>query len=474
MKTQLSPLVQSPAVLQQPEAPENLPLAESFMQSQQHHLAEQPPSTSTAMIGEQSLPAVPPPEGTHSLTTVTPSKPAPNLSSTWSPVRPTPAVTSGTLSDSFVAAGTEESPLHGLGSHRTDISLPARSGSSTLAPLEHSEEEQESTAGESGTPRISSTQESTSITQHSDLLTTSSTIAVYSSPTATLATTDLPILSAVVSTPPTAVSHTVSQTGQSPGVSTASLAQTPQSHTAPSGLTLVRKVAFEQTPEAVTAHVYTTPTQSPSLFTTAQPPTPFQHADFDFDSSLDSELLGGSESEGEQMESTGSSEKSLSIDLEATNEVPVMQQSEGGPPQNLEQLPLQQSSDLQPTDVFTADLLNLNSFHTPPPSKPPPLSSSLGSSTEEKLETSSRTAPPIAKWEVAAGEENLLGLSPQGATLLSSLPRFDSQTKRTLHLATHTTPHSQDLSLQSKCLYDDIILCIAVIRCGLYCFRTGV
>lgn len=449
MKTQLSPLVQSPAVLQQPEASENLPLAESFMRSQQHHLAEQPPSTSTAMIGEQSLPAVPPPEGTHSLTTVTPSQPASNLSSTWSPVHPTPAVTSGTLSDSFVAAGTEESPLHGLGSHRTDISLPAHSGSSTPAPSEHSEEEQESRAGESGTPRISSTQERTSITQHSDLLTTSSTIAVYSSPMATLAMTDLPILSAVAS--PTAVSNTVSQTGQSPGVSTASLAQTPQSHTAPSGLTSVRKVAFEQTPEAMTAHVYTTPTRSPSLFTTAQPPTPFQHADFDFDSSLDSELLGGSESEGEQMESTGSSENSLSIDLEATNDLPVMQQSEGGPAQNLEQPPLQQSNDLQPTDVFTADLLNLNSFHTPPPTKPHPLSSSLGSSTEEKLETPSRTAPLIAKQEVAAGEENLLGLSPQGTTLLSSLPRFDSQTKRTFHLATHTTPHSRDLSLQRKC-----------------------
>ena len=196
----------------------------------------------------------------------------------------------------------------------------------------------------------------------------------------------------------------------------------------------------------MTARVYTTPTQSPSLFTTVQPPTPFQHANFDLDSSLDNELSGGAESDSDQTQSTGSGEESLLVDLEAAKEVPVAQSDL----LDLEEPPFLNSTDLQPTEVITTNLLNLNSFHTPSPSKSPPTSSPLVIGTEENLialETPSRTAP--SSWNQ---EQNLLSLSSQTAAPFSNLLQRGNQTSEYLchgSETSHTTPHVQEGSLQS-------------------------
>ena len=196
----------------------------------------------------------------------------------------------------------------------------------------------------------------------------------------------------------------------------------------------------------MTARVYTTPTQSPSLFTTVQPPTPFQHANFDLDSSLDNELSGDAESDSDQTQDTGSGEESLSVDLEAAKEVPVAQ----GDLLGLEEPPFLNSTDLQPTEVVTANLLNLNSFHTPSPSKSAPTSSPLVIRTEENLialETPSRTAP--SSWN---REQNLLSLSSQTAAPFSNLLQRGNQTSEYMchgSETSHTTPHVQEGSLRS-------------------------
>ena len=407
MKPRLSPLIQSPATPQQPAVSKHLPETELLVQSWQHLPSDQPFSANATPAREQlpcSFSVTPSPGVTKGMPPVSiPSQPMPTLEE-LSAIQP---AVSKTLSETAT-----EGSLH---SHQTGMSSPA---SSSPAHSEHQEEMQQSTA-------------SASLTHHSDML-TATTLTVPISPRAALTTTVFPAL--------VRSSHPV----QSPQSSIPTLVTTPHSCTAPVTLASVRKVAFEQSQVAVTARVYTTPTQSPSLFTTVQPPTPFQDANFDLDSSVDNELSGGTESDSDQTQGTGSGEESILVDLEAAKEMPVTQ----GDLLSLEEPPLQDSTGLQPSEVITANLLNLNSFHTPAPTKSIPTSVIRTEENLIKLETPSRTAPSIMNQD-----QNLLSLSPQTAAPLSSLPQRGHQTSENLYHgseASHATPHAQEGSLQSK------------------------
>ena len=412
MKTRLSPLIQSPATPQQPEVSKHLPETELLVQFRQHLPSDQPFSANATPARKQlpssfSITPSPgvvtkgmPPVSTPSLSTST-------LSAIQSPTQP---AVSRTLSETATEGSPHDLHLHGMSS-------PA---SSSPAHSEHQEEMQQSTAS------ASLTQEST---HHSDMH-TATTLTVPISPSTALTTAVSPTVVSL-----SAASHPV----QSPQSSIPTSVSTPHSHTAPVALTSVRKVAFEQSQVAVTARTYTTPTQSPSLFTTVQPPTPFQHANFDLDSSVDDELSGG---DSDQTQGTGSGEESLLVDLEAAKEMPVTQ----GDFLSLEEPPFQGSTGLQPSEVITANLL---SFHTPAPNKSTPTSVIRSEENLIELETPLRAAPSTMNQD-----QNLLNLS---AAPLSNLPQRGHQTSENLSHgseASHTTPHAithaREGSLQSK------------------------
>ena len=434
MKTRLSPLIQSPATPQQPEVSKHFPETELLVQFQQHLPSDQLFSANATPTREQlpsSFSVTPSPGVTKGMPPVSiPSQSTSTLEEPSALQPPSQPAVSRTLSET----ATEESYSHGMSS-------PA---SKSPAHLEHQEEMQQSTAS------ASLTQEST---HHLGMLTTA-TLTVPISPRSALTTAVSPTL---VSLRSTVASHPVQSPPSSIPVST------PHSHTASVALTSVRKVAFEQSQVTVTARTYTTPTQSPSLFTTVQPPTPFQHADFDLDSSVDNELSGGAESDSDQTQGTGSGEESLLVDLEAAKEMSVTQ----GDLLSLKEPPFQGSTDLQPSGVITANLL---SFHTPVPPKSTPTSSPLVIRTEEnliELET-----PLRAALSTMNQDQNLLNLS---AAPLSNLPQRGHQTNENLthgSEASHATPHAQEGSLQSKSQASNGMYCLPIFMSPLYIIDT--
>ena len=143
-----------------------------------------------------------------------------------------------------------------------------------------------------------------------------------------------------------------------------------------------RKVAFEHTPDAV-SHTYTTPTQFPSLFETAQPPTPFQHANFDLDSSSEDFLGSSSSQENEDFESGSDRESEDSSVAEAKDPTTPKRQIAEDRARLLPPLTPREDcgqSPLLPGEIATGNLLNYGDSTASP--LVPALTESAGTFTE--------------------------------------------------------------------------------------------
>ena len=207
-----------------------------------------------------------------------------------------------------------------------------------------------------------------------------------------------------------------------------------------------RKVAFEHTPDAVArTYTYTTPTQSPSLFETAQPPTPFQHANFDLDSSGE-DFLGSSSSsrEKEDFESGSSA-------AEAEESATPKWQMAADPSPQLAQLPPREhfgQSPMLPGVIATGNLLNFGD----PVAAPlvPALTETAGIVTEAQLiniETPVRSVESTVHKDASGKDLMELSSSSQDA-LLRLLPSQGSEGRESASMfsgfGAQTTP--QELS----------------------------
>ena len=209
-----------------------------------------------------------------------------------------------------------------------------------------------------------------------------------------------------------------------------------------------KKVAFEQTPDAAT-QTYITPTQSPSLFTTVQPPTPFQHANFDLDSSEEEEteddLSEGSNPEGDhgRFRITDSNPDSILYEQQSPHtklgssgeesiELPTTRDAEAGSviSSGEECLELPTTEQL-PSGIAVGDLLNLS---VPSPHQHVPFTDTITATTEVliDLQTPARTvaSPVDNQSEGPSSQDPLAGYLPpihsNGTPLAGYLPPIHS------------------------------------------------
>ena len=445
MESKLSPLLQSPAVQQQ--------LVEE----------DEPSSTQTPISGSPALrPAVAsPPIGSwkpedglssqspllHTLTTMPNLAPSPSQQP-GGETKPTPPYMGIAISSLIAEAGGTLSPppqtppepqLRGFEYSSHQSPLPPASKSGSEPPHTTSEHK----LGDSVRQKPDSKAIDASPLHHRTL---------FPLPVSTPIAPSL--VSQSLSTPASLPSQQIDREAlnlSTPGITAPVLhfSQPQQTPKIVTTLPSARKVAFERTPDvAARTYTYTTPTQSPSLFETAQPPTPFQHANFDLDSSGEDFLSSSSGSDREKEDF----ESGSSIAEGEDPATPKRQMAADSSPQLPPLLPREHFDQSPPPPrgaVATGNLLNFGD----PVASPlvPALTENAGLVTEAQLidiEAPGKSAESTTIHKDASGKDLMELSSGSQDALLRLLPSQGSEGKESTSVfsgfGAQTTP--QELS----------------------------